>query len=87
MLTRSKSIPIPIKKLLPGVTLRAEPRSDDESDSDGDERGNLKDFVEYKKSTDKPHDHIAIDKKWNEWQPTTKGGKRYKRIVEKFSKK
>lgn len=49
MLTRSKSIPIPIKKLLPGITLRAEPRSDDESDSDGDERGNLKDFVEYKK--------------------------------------
>jgi len=39
MMTRSKSI------LLPGVTLRAEPRSDDESGSDGDERGNLKNFV------------------------------------------
>ena len=82
MLTRSKVI-----KLLPGETLRPEPRSDDDSDSDGDERGNLKDFVEYTKSIGKPHDHVAIDKAWKAWQPNTKGGKRYKRIVEKFTKK
>jgi hypothetical protein len=61
MMTRSKSIPIP------GVTLRPEPRSDDDSDSDGD----LKDFVEYTKSIGKPPDHVAIDKAWNAWKPGT----------------
>ena len=86
MLTRSKSIPIPIKNLLPGETLRAEPRSDDDSDSDADERGNLVGFVEYTKSTGKPHDHLAIDKAWKTWMPNTKGGRRYKKIVSKYSK-
>ena len=52
MLTRSKSIPIPIKKLLP-VTLRSELRSD--------ESGNIKYLLNTKS-------HIDIDKKWNEWK-------------------
>jgi len=81
MMTRSKSIPIP------GITLRPEPRSDDDSDSDVDERGNLKGFVEYTKSIGKPPDHVAIDKAWNAWKPGTKGGNRYKRVVEKFANK
>ena len=38
-------------KLLPGETLRAEPRSDDEGDSDDDGHGNLKGFVVYENST------------------------------------
>jgi hypothetical protein len=85
MLTRSKTQPT-IKKLLPGETLRPEPRSDDESDSDADERGNLRDFVVYEKSSEKPVDHEKIDREFNAWTPRTKGQQRLKNVIQKYSK-
>ena len=76
-----------IKKLIPGETLRAEPRSDDEGDdSDADSHGNLRDFVVYDKITSKPVDHKVIDQAWSTWTPKTKGSMRYKNVVNKYSR-
>ena len=84
MLTRSK-IPS-VKKLLPGETLRPEPRSDDEGDSDDDGHGNLKGFVVYEKSTEKPHDHAQVDKMWSACKPRTRGQAKLNKVIEKYSK-
>lgn len=76
-----------LKRVLPGETLRPEPRSDDESDSDADEHGNLRDFVVYDKIVStKPPGHDSIDKAWSAWKPKTKGSLRFKKMVDKYSK-
>ena len=78
---------LPVRKIIPGDVIKVEPRSDDDSDSEKDEHGNLKGFVEYdgtKSSGEKPADHKLVDQLWNSWTPTTPGGKRYKKILNKY---
>jgi hypothetical protein len=70
-------------KLLPGETLRAEPRSDDEGDSDDDGHGNLKGLWFMKIL---PHDHAKIDKSWNEYKPKTRGQAKLKKVIDKYSR-
>ena len=77
-----------VRRLIPGDVIKAEPRSDDDSDSERekDEHGNLKGFVEYDKTLphEKPADHKFVDQMWNSWNPTTPGGRRYKKILNKY---
>ena len=97
MLTRSKTTrrPAPpavrkpvVKRLIPGETLRAEPRSEDEYTSDADSEGNLADFVvrdgpvEGGRYVDK-----AVDEAWKNWTPRTKSEARFKNIVDRRSKR
>jgi hypothetical protein len=100
MLTRSKSrataarptarpiIKKPVRRVIPGETLRAEPRSDDEYTSDADSEGNLADFVvrddpvQGGRFVDK-----AVDEAWKNWKPLTRSEARFKRVVERHSKK
>ena len=60
MLTRAKTV---IRTRIPGDLIMREARSDSESDSEEDERGNLKGLVEYVRiPIQKPVDHKSIDK-------------------------
>lgn len=72
MLTRSKTMSI--KKLLPGETLRPEPRSDDDGHG------------VYEKSSEKPHDHAQVDKMWSTCKPRTRGQAKLNKVIEKYSK-
>jgi hypothetical protein len=103
MLTRSKSgvtrpaaarptdrtmVKKPIRRVIPGETLRAEPRSDDEYTSDADSEGNLADFVvrddavQGGRYVDK-----AVDEAWKNWKPTRNSEARFKKVVDRHSKK
>ena len=84
--TARSLLPVRPRKIIPGDVIKAEPRSDDDSDSEKDEHGNLKGFVEYDGGSpgEKPTDHKLVDQLWNSWTPTTPGGKRYKKILNKY---
>jgi hypothetical protein len=95
MLTRSKSgatRPVSaIKKtvtrrVIPGETLRDEPRSEDEYTSDADSEGNLADFVVRDEPVGRYVDK-AVDEAWKNWKPTRNSEARFKRVIDKHSKK
>ena len=99
MLTRSKSRPAaarptarpiikkPVRRVIPGETLRAEPRSDDEYTSDADSEGNLADFVVRDEPTVGRLVDKSVDEAWKNWKPTRNSEARFKRVVDRHSKK
>lgn len=80
--------PVAKKQVIPGDWIRAEARSEDGSDSDADENGNLKGFVVPDQSVvdNKPADHEAVDRAFNASKPRTKGAARLHSAIKKHSK-
>jgi hypothetical protein len=77
-----------LKKVIPGDWIRDEPRSEDGSDSDADEDGNLKGFVvpDHSVVDNKPADHAIVDKIWSASKPRTRGSARLHSVIKKHSK-
>jgi len=76
----------PARRVIPGETLRAEPRSEDEYTSDADSDGNLADFVVPDEPNVKYVDK-SVDEAWKNWKPTRNASLRYRKVVEKHAKK
>jgi hypothetical protein len=72
--------------------LKDEPRSEDGSDSEADEDGNLRGFVVPDNLIEDGDDEGGfglsdrrLEEDWRNWKPSTKAEKRFKNVIDKYT--